>query len=108
MLAPRPQEDADGAAQRAAVPDEPAAREQVAEHVVGGGVPVLGQPPQAGADDPADQGDEDHLVRPVDGLAELLEAQAEQDPGRHEAEAHHQPEGLQGEAEDVELGLHCL
>ena len=69
--------------------------------------PVLGDPPQPRADDPADQRGEDELVGPVDGLADLLQVRARQRPADDEADAHHQPEGLQGQAEDVHLGLHA-
>ena len=73
LAPPGPQEHADGAAERAAVPDEAGAGEEAAEDVVLGVGPVLGDPPQPRADDPADERGEDHLVGPVDGLADLLQ-----------------------------------
>ena len=79
------------------------AREDVAEQVVGDGVVVLDDVVDSGADDSPDQGSEDHLVRPVDGLAELLQATGDQQARRDEPEEReHDPERLQGEA-DLEL-----
>ena len=103
---PGPEQDADRAADRAAVPDQPRAREEVAEQVVGDLVVVLDEVVEPGADDPADEGGEDHLVGPVGRLAELLQALADQRSGGDEPEREHDPEGLQGERADVDLGLH--
>ena len=49
---------------------------------------------------------EDHLVGPVRRLAELAEAPRDQHAGGDEAEREHDPEGLQRERADVDLGLH--
>ena len=96
----------DRAADRAAVEDQARAREQRAEQVVAGLVPVLDDPPQPRADDAADDRGEDELVGPVDRLADLLQVARGQRPADDEGDAEHQPEGLQGQAEEVQLGLH--
>ncbi len=52
---PRPEEDAEGAADQPPEPDQPRAREDVAQQVVGGLVPVLDDPVEPGADQAAGQ-----------------------------------------------------
>src|SRR3954451_2125565 len=97
---PRPRDDADGAADHAAVPDQARAREQRA------GVAVLDDEVQLRAHDAADERGEHDLVGVVDGLAELLQPAGDDEAGREESEGEHHPEGLDRGAEDVDLGLH--
>ena len=96
LAAPRPQRDADGAAHGATEPHEPRTREDVAEQVVLDGVVVLDDEVESSADEPTNERDDDHLVRPVGGLANLLQAPREHGPGRDEREREHDPEGLEG------------
>ena len=90
----------------AAEPDQPGAGEDVAEQVVGDLVVVLEDEVEPGADQAAEQGREGHLVGPVHRLAELAEALPDQRPGREEGEREADPEGLQGERAELDLGLH--
>src|SRR6185312_416480 len=68
---PGPGEHGQGAADRAAVPNQPRPGEEVAEQVVADAVPVLDDEVEPRADDAADQRRESHLVGPVDRLADL-------------------------------------
>ena len=67
---------------------------------------VLDDEVEARADEPADQRREDHLVGPVDRLAELAEPPADQRARGDEREREADPEGLEGERAEVDLGLH--
>ena len=88
------------AADRAAVEHEPGAGEQAAE------VALLDDVPELRPRDPARAGAEHHLVDPVDRQPELLQAPRDEHARGDEREREHQPEGLQLEAEDVDLGEH--
>ena len=104
---PGPEQHGRRAAQRAAVPDEARPGEEAAEEVVLRLRPVLGDPPQPRAHEPADERREDHLVRPVDRLAQLPQVARREDARRHEPQAHHQAEGLQRDGTEIEFGLHA-
>ena len=67
---------------------------------------VLDDVVDARADEPADQRRERHLVGVVGRLAELAQAAIEDRAGGDEPAREHDPERLQGDAEDVDLGLH--
>ena len=88
---PGPDQDRDRAADRAAVPDQPRAGEEVAEQVVGDLAPVLDQVVEARADDAAGERGEGHLVGPVGGLAELDEAARDEAPAARKASANIRP-----------------
>ena len=49
---------------------------------------------------------EDQLVGPVDRLAELLQPLRDQQARADEPEREHDPERLQGDRAEVDLGLH--
>ena len=53
------------------------------------------------------EGAEDDLVGPVGRLAELPQPPADYRPGGEEGQREHQPEGLQGDWADVEVGVHA-
>ena len=93
----RPGDHRERAADQAAVEREPRAAEQRAA--------VLGEEPQLGADDPADQRGEDHLVREVHRAAEL--AQAPRDHPARDEERHTEAEAeqLDVQTEEVERGV---
>ena len=67
---------------------------------------MLGEVVDARADQPAEERREDDLVRPVDRLAELLEAPRDHRARRDEAEGEHDPERLERQRAEVDLGLH--
>ena len=103
---PGPGQDRQGAADRAAVPDQAGPGEEVAEQVVLDAVVVLDDEIDAGADDPAGQRREPHLVGPVDRLADLLQPPRDQGAGGDEGEREHQPEGLQRQRPEVDFRIH--
>jgi hypothetical protein len=67
---------------------------------------VLEGPVEPGADQPAEERGEDDLVGPLLRLAELAQPTGDDRAGGQEAEGEHQPERLDGQAEEVDLGLH--
>jgi hypothetical protein len=102
-----PAEDPDHAADHAAVPDQPRAREEISEQVVLDLVVVLEDEVDARADQAADQSAEAQLVCPVDRSAELVEATPDQRSGRQERDRKGDPERLQGDRTEVDLGVHA-
>ena len=106
LAPPGPEEDPDRATDRAAVPDQSRTGEEVAEQVVLDVAVVLEDEIEPGADQAAEQGGEADLVGPVDRLAELIEPPPEQRAGGEKGEGEADPEGLESQGADVDLGQH--
>jgi len=92
--------DRERAADRAAVEHESGAGEEAAE------VALLDDVPDLRPGDAARAGAEHDLVDPVDGQAELLQAAGREHARGDERERQHQPEGLELQTQDVDLGEH--
>jgi hypothetical protein len=80
--------------------------EDVAQEIALDVVVVLEDEVEARPDQSAEQGGEAHLVGPVDRLAELVQPSPDQGAGADEGERKADPEGLQRERADVDLGEH--
>ena len=102
----RPGDHGEGASDSPAVPDQPRAGEEAAQQVVLDRVVVLHDVVQPRPDQAAGKRGEDHLVGPVHRALELAQPPRDDRAGGQEGQREHDPEGLDREAEDVDLGLH--
>ena len=104
---PRPSDNADRAADRAAVPGQPGAREYAAEEIVPSRVEVVEDVVEPGPDEAAGKRGEGDLIGPIGGLLPLHQAPCDHGPGDDEAETEAEPEGLQRQRSDVDLWVHA-